>query len=226
MVPKRKEKAAVSGICTSHRDSVILSASVGFGLNLAYALYHGILGLASQSLWLLLLGAYYILLSVMRFSAVLYDRRSRKKQSLFSERFLLRFLGAMLTLLALILAFSVYLSFLYDVAVPYPEIIMITIATYTFYKITLAIVNAVRARKQNVPLLIAIRNIGCADAAASLLTLQRSMLVSFEGMTSQDIGLMNALTGAGVCLLTAALGMYMIFQKENRNGKIKARKSK
>ncbi|MGI6028752.1 MAG: hypothetical protein ACOX81_05045 [Candidatus Heteroscillospira sp.] len=198
----------------SHRDKVIFSAATGFVLNLTYALYHSALGIYWDSLWFLILGAYYIVLSVMRFSAVLYDLRRKNSPSL-SEQFLAPLLGALLILLSVILAFSVYLSFHYDVAIQYQEIMMITIATYTFYKITLAIVNAVKAHKQRSQLLIAIRNIGCADAAASLLTLQRSMLVSFEGMSTREIGIMNALTGAGVCILTASLGIYMILKKEN-----------
>lgn len=186
---------------------------MGFCLNLAYALYHGILGISFGSMWFLMLGAYYVLLSVMRFSAVLCGRM-RKQHPALSERFPAAFLGAMLVLLSVVLAFSVYLSFHYDVAIQHHEIMMITIATYTFYKITLAAVNTVKAHKQKSPLLIAIRNIGCADASASLLTLQRSMLVSFEGMNIREISIMNALTGAGVCILTAALGIYMILKKE------------
>ena len=113
----------------------------------------------------------------MRFSAVLYDHQSAKNSPSFSEQFLFRFVGGMLTLLSVILALSVYLSFQYDAAIVHSEILMITIATYTFYKITMAIINAAKARKQQSLWLRAIRNIGCADAAASLLTLQRSMLV-------------------------------------------------
>ena len=113
----------------------MISAAAGFVLNLAYALYHGTVGIMSGSLWLLLLCAYYIILSVMRFSAVLYDHRSTKSSSSFSEQFLFRFLGGMLTLLSVILAFSVYLSFRYDVAVVHQKIMMITIAAYTFYNL-------------------------------------------------------------------------------------------
>lgn len=205
----------------NQHERIILSAFAGFGLNLAYALYHGVIGMAEKSLWLFFLCAYYLILGVMRFSAVLYAHKSRKNLPSFSEYFLFRFLGGMLSLLSVLLAFSIYLSFRYDVANAHPEIMMITIAAYTFYKITMALVNAVKARRLQSSWLIALRNIGCADAAASLLTLQRSMLVSFQGMKSQDICLMNALTGAGVCALLAGLGIYMIFQKEKQNGKIK-----
>lgn len=226
MLRKVKEKAVIKQILKDQHKRVILSATAGFGLNLAYALYHGVIGIMTGSLWFLLLCAYYMILSVVRFSAVLYDHQSTKNIPSFSEHFLFRFLGGMLILLAVILAVSSWLSFQYDVAMVYSEIMMITIATYTFYKITIAIVNAVKARKQQSLWLIAIRNIGCTDAAASLLTLQRSMLVSFEGMNSRDIELMNALTGAGVCLLTTALGIYMIVRKEKQNGKIKTGKSR
>ena len=226
MLQEVKEKAFIKQILKNQHNRVIISAAVGFGLNLAYALYHGVIGIMTGFLWFLLLCAYYMLLNVVRFSAVLYDHQSAKNNSSFSEQFLFRFVGGMLILLAVILAVSSWLSFQFDVAVAYSEIMMITIAAYTFYKIIIAIVNAVKARKQQSLWLISLRNIGCADAAASLLTLQRSMLVSFEGMSNQDMQLMNALTGAGVCLLTTAFGIYMILRKEKQNGKIKTGKSK
>lgn len=226
MLRKAKEKTIIEQILKDQHGRVILSATAGFGVNLAYALYHGAVGIATGSLWFLLLCAYCMILSVVRFSAVLYDRRRAGSIPSFSELFLFRFVGGMLMLLSAILALSVYLSFQYDVAVVHSEIMMITIAAYTFYKMTMAVVNAVKARKQRTLWLIAIRNIGCADAAASLLTLQRSMLVSFEGMNSRDIELMNVLTGAGVCLVTAALGIYMVLGKGKQNGKVKTDRGK
>lgn len=226
MFRKVKENVLVKRILESQHDRVLIAAASGFGLNLSYALYHGAVGIMSGSVWLLLLCAYYIVLSVMRFSVVLYDHLSAKNSAAISEQFLFRFLGGMLALLSVLLAQSVYLCLRYDVAIVHPEIMMITIAAYTFYKIIMAIVNAVQARKQQSLWLIAVRNIGCADALAALLTLQRSMLVSFEGMSNRDIALMNVLTGTAVCLLTAALGIDMFFQKEKQNEKIKTGKRK
>ena len=49
-----------------------------------------------------------------------------------------------------------------------------------------------------------------AEVAASVLTLQRSMLVSFGQMEKEQIYTMNALTGAGVCLFILILGVGMI----------------
>lgn len=221
MLQRLKENAFVKRMAESQRDRVILSASMGLSMNLAYAAYHGILGFCSRSLWFLLLGAYYILLGVMRFGVVRYEAQKQKNADFLSPDFLLRFLGILFLTLAGILAFSVYWSFRYDVAIQHQEIIMIAIAAYTFYKLIAAAVHAVKARRQQSFWLVALRNIGCADAAASLLTLQRSMLVSFGDMSSRNAGTLNMLTGAGVCILIAVLGLGMMKGKEKRYGKIK-----
>ena len=93
----------------------------------------------------------------------------------------------------------------------YPDVVVISIAAYTFYKIITAVIHMVRVRKLRSPLLTALRNIGAANALVSLLTIQTTMLASFssEG-SSLDANLMNAVTGFAVCVLVAALGISMI----------------
>ena len=90
------------------------------------------------------------------------------------------------------------------------------ISSITFYKITMAVVRAVKQRHAPSPLLAAIRSIGYAEVAASVLTMQRSMLVSFEGMAEEKIHLMNSLTGAVVCLFVLVLGIAMIIKSTKR----------
>ena len=46
-----------------------------------------------------------------------------------------------------------------------------------------------------------------AEVAASILTLQRSMLVSFGAVEVDKIWLMNSVTGADVCLFVLMLGI-------------------
>lgn len=87
---------------------------------------------------------------------------------------------------------------------------MIAIATYTFAKVVLAIVNLCKSKKVQVPVLITIRSISLTDALASIFSLQRSMLVSFGGMTAVNIDIFNTLTGVGVCLAVVVLGINLI----------------
>lgn len=118
--------------------------------------------------------------------------------------------GVLLVLLNFVLAGAIYISLSRNVATKHGEIVMITIAAYTFYKITMTIIKAVRQHKTPSPLLSVIRCIGYAEVAASVLTLQRSMLVLFGEMSDTDILTMNILTGSAVCLFVLILGIILI----------------
>ena len=135
------------------------------------------------------------------------------------EYFVMKLCGVLLILLNFILAAAIYISQSQHIATKYGEIVMITIATYTFYKITVAVIRAIKQLKNAVQLLDVIRTIGYAEVAASLLTLQRSMLISFGSTGNEDIALMNGLTGISVCLFILLLGIFTILKsgKERKN---------
>lgn len=118
--------------------------------------------------------------------------------------------GILLLALNFALTGVILLTIAQDTARRYSEIVVISIATYTFYKIIMAVVNMVKVRKTQSPVLITIRNIGTADALASMLTLQATMLASFQGKGGLDANRMNAITGMVVCVLILALGVSMI----------------
>lgn len=200
-------------LVSEQRYRMVLAAGAGFVLNLLYALYHGVLGVAGLSLWFLTMCAYYTVLGVTRFSAVLCEYKNGSEET---EFFVMKLTGLMLILLSLVLSGVNYVSLSGGIAAKYGEILMITIATYTFYKITMAAIRAVRQRKNPSPLLAVIRSIGYAEVAASVLTLQRSMLVSFGAMDHAKAHTMNMLTGAAVCLFVLALGVSLIRRGRRR----------
>ena len=203
---------------SSQRYRAILFAGAAFALNLLYALYHCALGILNRSLWFIAMCAFYGILATMRFAAVLCGRNHHKYPSDDSddtEQFVMKFSGILLLALAAVLAAVNYISLSQNIAAKYEEIMMITIAAYTFGKITMAGVKAVKQRRNPSPLLRTIRTIGYAEVSASLLTLQRSMLLSFGSMDHRQIRFMNAMTGAAVCLFVLLLGVSMI-AKSNR----------
>lgn len=216
-------------VVSSQRYRIVLSAAVAFASNLLYALYHCVLGIINRSLWFISMCAFYGILATVRFSAVLCERNHNELSSNDTEIFVMKFSGILLAALSFVLATVNYISLSQNIATKHEEIIMITIAAYTFYKIILAIVNAVKQHKNPSPLLRAIRSIRYAEVAASVLTLQRSMLVSFGSMESKKIRFMNAMTGAAVCVFVLVLGLTLIIKKTERNkdhGKIKTGKGK
>ena len=197
---------------------ILFATAFSFILNLLYALYHGVLGLVNRSLWFLTLCAYYAVLSTLRFSAVLCGHKSKPAYTTDTERFVMKFSGVLLAVLSFVLTGVIYISLAQNIATKHGEIIMITIATYTFGKITVAIVKAVKQRKNPSLLLAVVRNIGYAEVAASILTLQRSMLVSFGTMKESMIRRMNILTGAAVCLFILVLGIAMMRKGQKKKG--------
>jgi len=191
---------------------------ISLSVNILYGLYTGVVGILGHSWWFVSLAAYYTVLSVIRFALICWGRNAPAE----SDGFISRFVGGMFLFLSVTLAGITYLSFRDDRGTQFHEIVMISIALYAFTKITLAIIRMVQSRGRAGTVLRCLRSLSLADAAVSIFALQRSMLVTFDGMSPGNISLMNALTGTAVYLLTAVLGINLIGGKNN-NGKIKAR---
>ncbi len=187
--------------------------------NLIYAFYNGALGIISQSSWFGASCVYYLILCAVRSSAVIFGVKMRR------GHFVMFLSGVLLSLLSIVLAVINYISMSENTAKVYGTITMITIAAYTFTKLTAAIVKASRHRRDRAPLMVTIRNIGYAETAVSILTLQRSMLVSFPGMTAVEIMIFNMCTGGAVCFFTLSLGIVLIknsIKRGGENGRLKA----
>ena len=186
-------------------DRTLKFALASLSFNIAFATYHIVMGLLTSSWWLLTLGSYYLVLSIVRFVVL----RSKSK-----ERFIAKFTGWMLIILSIPLAGTVILSVVRDRGHELHMIVMIAMAAYAFTKITLATIKLIKARRSTSATLITLRNISFADAFVSIFALQRSMLVSFEGMTEVEIVIMNATLGSAVCVIVFLLGMNLLRSKK------------
>lgn len=193
----------------------ILTTLPAFLINVAYTVYNGVIGIMNQSVWFITMAVYYSLLGIMRYRAVSTGRKiSRlddREQIRKKELSVIKTDGILLLVLNLALSGVVLLTIAQDTAKRYSEIMVISIAAYTFYKITMAVVNMVKVRKRKSPILITIRNIGAADALVSMLTLQAAMFASFQDKNSLNTNQMNAITGLSVCILISILGISMIW---------------
>ena len=210
-----KKNAFGAHFLEDYRFRTVLTTMPSFVINVAYTIYNGVIGVMNQSAWFITMAVYYSLLGIMRYCAVHTERKiSRMEdQKLIrkKEMAVIKTDGILLLLLNLALSGVVLLTIAKGRAKAYSEIIAISIAAYTFYKITMAVINMVKVRKMQSPILITIRNIGVADALVSMLTLQMIMLVSFQGTDGLNADRMNGITGLAVCLLISALGISMIY---------------
>lgn len=185
------------------RLPVVRSAFLSLLINFAYAAFHWTVGIVQQSWWMVTLGAYYLVLSVTRFSVLLIRRKGE-------EDFAQRVTGILFLFLSVCLLGVMILSATDSRGKQIHEIVMIAMAAYTFTKLTLAIINLAKAKKTGSPAIRTLRNLSLADATVSIFSLQRSMLVSFPGMTPENIQLFNILTGTATAILVCLLGINLI----------------
>lgn len=187
---------------------IIKSPYFSLCFNFIYAVANCALGFWKHSWWFITMGAYYIVLAATRFSVIRVKQKAKGDFEL--ENFAKKITGILLLFLSFCLIGVNTLSIMNEQGTKFHEIIMITIAAYTFYKITIAIVGLVKSSKIACHINLTLRNISFADAVVSIYTLQRSMLASFEGMAKSDILLFNILTGTAVWLIVLFLGINLI----------------
>lgn len=186
---------------------------ISLGLSVAFAVVNLFLGFYTKSWWFVTLGAYYVVLSVLRFANLQIKRQGEAGEI----RFARKVTGIMLLALSVCLGGTVVLSVIKDRGTKFHTIVMITIALYAFTKITLSIIGLIRSKRQGSDSVTALGFISLSDSLASIFALQRSMLVSFEGMTDSEIQLFNLLTGIGVTIGVMALGIILIVHKKTVN---------
>ena len=173
-------------------------------INFLYAAGNCVLGFLTHSWWFITIGAYYTVLAITRFCVLQIQRNND------TEIFVKRVTGVLLVVLSFCIIGVNILSIIQDRGTEFHEIIMIAIATYTFTKITLAIIGMVKAKHTVSPAAKTLRNISLADACVSIYTMQRSMLVTFPGMAPWEIQLFNILTGSAVWIIVLLLGINLI----------------
>ena len=184
------------------------SPYTSLAINFVYALGNCMVGFLTYSWWFITVGAYYMVLTVTRFSVLQIRRKAGGKYD--TEQFARRITGILLIVLSLCIVGVNILAALKERGTAFHEIVMITIATYTFAKVTIAVVGMVKAKHTPSPALKTLRNISLADACVSVYTMQRSMLQSFPGMEVGEIQIMNILTGTGVWCIVLLLGINLI----------------
>ncbi len=210
-------------LLTDRRYRSIAKAVLSLTGNLVYVFYNGIMGVVGKSLLLVTAAVYYLLLSAMRFIAVLFGR----KDSMAGEKRAALGIGVLLILLSIFFPIIVLLNMKHQAAAVYGTIPMITIATYTFIKIALAIQTAIEHREDPSGFFRAINGVRYAEVAVSLFTMQQSMLVSFGNADDGGTVVLNACTGMGVFVFLFVLGIWTCKNSKGETyGKIKNGKSK
>ncbi len=178
-------------------------ALFGLLLNVAYSVFYAVGAVIGRSIWYGALAAYYLLLTAMRSVAVLY-----KGEAEGIDIVKYRATGIFLTVMPLSLSPAIAQMVAEEGGYFWGGYMIYAVAAYTFWKLTISIINVIRARKNDDITVRAVRDIGLADSLVSILSLQSALLNSFGD--GSGVAYANAATGTAVCALTLALGIYII----------------
>ncbi len=220
-----KKRAFTKKLTENYAFRALVFAACSLCINLGFVAFNTVFALLTGNAWYASLAGYYFLLSGLRGGLLWRNKRAKKRAQKEREYRLqawknYRLCGVALFLLDLVMTAAVILMVLEQKPTKYTEITAIVFAAFSFYKITLAIYNAVRAKKSDDAQIRALRSIGLVDAAISLLSLQTTLVATFS-QEGESMLLLNALVGAGVCLLCIGVGVYSIVKanKEIQKGR-------
>ena len=192
--------------------------------NIIYGAFQLGLGFYHASFWFFSLAGYYIFLAAMRFSLLQHTRKYQPGENLLKELRKYRACGWVFLAMNLALSLMIFFMVYWNRTFHHHKVTTIALATYTFTAFAKAIIDTVKYRKYNSPVYSAAQAISLAAACVSMLTLESTMLTTFND-GSMDLftrRIFLSATGATISLFIVAMAVYMIRQS---NQKIKTLKT-
>ena len=199
-----------------------LSLSAGFLISMLYVGINLWSWHALKSYWFLVLAVYYVIMAVMRFLLVRYFRSRRIGSDLLREWKRSRSCACILLLVNLSLSGAVLMILYQHRGYDYPGMMIYVMALYTFYALTMSIVDIVRYRKLGSPVMSTAKIVSLSAALVSLLNLETAMFAQFGGdMSPENQRIFIILTGAGVSITIVTLSVILIRRANNQIRRIK-----
>lgn len=204
-----------------------VSLNLSLGINLVYVGINVLSWYLYQSWWFVCLAVYYGILSVMRFLLVRYVHRNHIGANRYGELKRALACSFIMLLLNLFLAGAVLMMLYQNKGYEYHGIMIYVMAIFTFYNATFAIIDLIKYRSFESPVMAAAKVISMAAALVSMLNLETAMFAEFGAdMAKEDKQLMIMLTGAGISITVIIMAIYMIARcirgmkkiRSNKNG--------
>ena len=180
--------------------------------NFGYAIFLFAVSQAYFSKWFFVMSIYYALLSIAR---IFIFFEINPKKSLSEKILAMRVCGYFLLLLNLVVSVMVFLLIYTAPHAKYHEIIVITLATYTFSALTIAIVNIIRYLKKNDHVYSCVKVISLISASVSMLTLTNTMLATFGSDNASLRSIILPLLSGVVAIFIVACAILMIKKANN-----------
>lgn len=207
----KRENKYLNRYATDAGLRIKISLYTSLTINILYAVMQLYLGFYNRSIWFYALFGYYALLALMRFFLLKETRKNRLGKNILWEFFRYRTCGILLILMNITITVIASYIVWQNRGFEYHYILTIAMAAYTFFTLTIAIINIIRYRKYANPIMSAAKAISLAAALVSMLSLETAMLTAFGKEANPALRQqMTAYTSAAVCTLILAIAIYMI----------------
>ena len=180
-------------------------------INFAYGIFKIVSGVIVGSAWIGADGIYNFTQALIQLFQILRRKRPGTIQQQWKSY---RFCGFLILLMHLTLTGIVFQMVNWNRAEDSGEIMIIATATFAFYKFISSFIDLAKDRKHAHPVDSSVRMLELSQAIFAIFSLQAGMLHTFGTGESWEHWL-NLAVGCMVCLLTAAMGIYMI-RRANR----------
>ena len=212
---KIKQKIYDNPLGNRYMTNVDFKVRVSLYISLTVTLIFSVFKLVSavlySSVWVGAEAVYYILLSLIRYLLLRFMHSKNEKQDMIKEYRNYRLSAVLMLFINLMLSVIVLNMILKNKTYSYSDTYVIASATYTFYTLTVSIVDIVRYRKYQSPVLSATKALRFATALVSLLSLETVMLIQF-GDDESFRRFMTSVTGAGVFAVVLGMSVYMVIR--------------
>lgn len=209
---KRLEQNRYTNHYIHNRDyRAKVSLYIGLGINLLYAIFNGIISVVNWSAWAGAIAGYYFILSIIRFVLAKSTRNNKKNDYIAGLR-LYRLTGILMFLLNIAMSGVIAEMLRMNHSFNHSGLIIYVSAVYTFYIMTLTIINLFRYHNMVNPVLSAAKMLSFAAALMSLMTLQTALIAEFGTGEEAFYQNMNSVTGVTVSILVFAMAIYMVIR--------------
>ena len=189
---EREENKFIERMKSDYTFRTFVFSALSFLAAVAFAAYNVFLAVVYQSPFNLGTSVYYALLICVRSYVILAESKFNKAGyndgQIENGRKKLFFIQSIFLLaIDLALIAPITMMVLQQKNVNYSEIHAIMIAAYTVYKIVTATINFIKTRKSNHLSVKILRNINFVDALVSIISLQYTLIMTFNDGTLGDI---------------------------------------
>lgn len=190
------------------RYKVSLYTSLLF--NILYVIFKFTSGIIYNSIWFIVFSLYYLLLVIVRTNILKEELKDDK--TIRSEWLKYRKCGVILLFMNVILTMIILVILNLDISNRYHLYITIFMAMYTFYIMIYSIVNLIKYRKLNSPLIMASKVVNIITSLIGMLSLEVTMLSTFGENKIVFNKIMIISTGGGISIIIFIICMYMIIK--------------